>query len=112
MEIEIGSNNGGLEKVEIKRSKYQILSLDLLARCRQVKPPFGRIKEMKNPVYFRLMKDESFVGFKRVVTEYLPAGHSRWQFDPIEHDPEDTQKLGRPAVGIAALKRERITSGR
>jgi len=42
MEIEIESNNDGLEKIETKRSKYQILSLDLLARCRRVKLPLSR----------------------------------------------------------------------
>jgi len=111
MEIEIETDDGGLRKVETKRSRYQILSLDLLARCWRVKPPFGRIKKMKNPEYFRLIKDGSFVGFKRIVTEYLPAGFNRWQFDPIEHDSEDTRKLSRPAMGIVALKRERTTSG-
>lgn len=65
---------------------------------------------MKNPVYFRLMKGEQFVGFKRVVTEYLPASHTTWQLDQIEHDPEDTQKLSSPAMGIETLKRERIVS--
>lgn len=65
---------------------------------------------MKNPEYFRLMKDEKFVGFKRVVTEFLPASHTTWQLDPVEHDPEDTQKLSRPAMGIETLKRERITT--
>lgn len=113
MEIESESNNGGLEKVETKRSKYQILSLDLLARSLQVGSSLGCIEreKVKNPEYFRLIKDGSFVGFKRVVTEYLPAGHTRWQFAPIDHDSEDTQKLSRPAMGIVSLKRERITSG-
>ena len=67
-------------------------------------------EKMKNPVYFRLIKDEKFVGFKRVVTEFLPAGHNTWQLDPIEHNPDDTQILNRPAVGIENLKREGITS--
>jgi len=66
---------------------------------------------MANPEYFRLMKDERFVGFKRVVTEFLPASHTTWQLDPIEHDAEDTQKLSRPAVGIENLEKESITSG-
>lgn len=65
---------------------------------------------MKNIVYFRLIKDEKFVGFKRVVTEFLPAGQKIWQLDPIEHNPEGTQKLSRPAMGIENLKREGITS--
>jgi len=66
---------------------------------------------MKNPEYFRLIKNGCFVGFKRIVTEYLPAGHDKWQLARIDHDPEETQRLSRPAVGIEALKRERI-SGR
>lgn len=65
---------------------------------------------MKNPEYFRLIENGSFVGFKRIVTEYLPAGHNAWQLDEIEHDPKDTQKLSRPATGIETLKREGITS--
>jgi len=65
---------------------------------------------MKNPEYFRLIKDESFVGFKRVITEYLPAAGTRWQLDEIEHDPEETQRLSKPAMGIETLKRERINS--
>ena len=56
------------------------------------------------------MKGGRFVGFKRVVTEFLPAGQTTWQLDPFEHDPEDTQKLSQPAVGIENLKRESITS--
>jgi len=65
---------------------------------------------MKNPEYFRLVKDGRFVGFKRIVIEYLPASHTTWQLDQIEHDSEDTQKLSRPALGIETLKREGITS--
>lgn len=66
--------------------------------------------KMKNPEYFRLLKNGQFVGFKRVVTEYLPASHSTWQLDMIEHDPKETQRLSKPAMGIESLKRERITS--
>lgn len=112
MEIEIEYPNGGLEKVETKRSKYQILSLDLLARSRQIESPLGYIEseKMKNPEYFRLFKDENFVGFKRIVTEYLPAAATRWQLDPVPHDSEETQKLSRPAMGIATLGREKIVT--
>ncbi len=67
-------------------------------------------EKMKNPKYFRLIKDGQFVGFKRDVTEYLPAGDDRWQLDQIEHDPDETQKLIGPAIGIATLKREKIIS--
>lgn len=65
---------------------------------------------MKNPVYFRLIKDGMFVGFKRVVTEYLPASQNRWQLDPMDHNEEENQKLSKPAMGIATLGREKITS--
>ena len=65
---------------------------------------------MGKPEYFRLTKDGSFVGFKRVVTEYLPAGHSTWQLRRLDHDPAETQKLGKPALGIECMKRERISS--
>ena len=63
---------------------------------------------MKNPEYYRLIKAGRFVGFKRVVTEYLPAGHSAWQFDRLEHDPEETQRLSRPAAGIETMKRQKF----
>ena len=65
---------------------------------------------MRNPEYFRLNKGGRFVGFKRVVTEFLPAGRSMWQLERIEHDPEETERLSRPAVGINSMKRARITS--
>ena len=66
---------------------------------------------MKNPEYFRLVKDGRFVGFKRIVTEYLPAGQNVCQLKWIDHDSEETRRLGKPAIGIETLKRERI-SGR
>lgn len=66
---------------------------------------------MKNPEYFRLIKDGQFVGFKRIVTEYLPAGHDRWQLDQVEHDPNETKRLSNPAIGTESLKRERIIAG-
>ncbi|MBA7644387.1 hypothetical protein ES703_52131 [subsurface metagenome] len=64
--------------------------------------------KMKNPEYFRLIKDGQFVGFKRIVTEYLPAGHDRWQLDRIEANPDETRKLSKPAIGTESLKREKI----
>jgi len=64
---------------------------------------------MKNPEYYRLIdKDGSFVGFKRIVTEYLPAAATRWQLRPLVHDSDRTVKLGQPAMGIATLGREKI----
>lgn len=65
---------------------------------------------MKNPVYYRLVKDGGFVGFKRIVTEFLPAGHATWQLEPIECDEAETKKLSSPPRGVAVLKRERISS--
>lgn len=65
---------------------------------------------MKNPEYFRIYKDGQFAGFKRVVTEYLPSGHSVWQLARVDHDPAETQKLSKPALGTENLKRERISS--
>lgn len=65
---------------------------------------------MNNPQYYRLKKDERFVGFKRIVIEYLPATQSRWQLDPFPHDSEATQKLSQPAMGIATLGRGKITT--
>lgn len=64
---------------------------------------------MIDGMYFRLLKDGHFVGFKRVVVEYLPAGSDKWLLNSIiEHDPEETQRLSKPGVGIASLKRESI----
>lgn len=68
---------------------------------------------MDNPVYYRLIGEKgNFVGFKRIVTEYLPAAATRWQLDPFPHDSEATQKLSEPAMGTATLGREKITSGK
>ena len=65
---------------------------------------------MKNPVYYRLFKKESFVGFKRVVTEYLPAAATRWQLDSFPHDEDATQPLSQPAMGTATYGREKIVT--
>lgn len=66
---------------------------------------------MDNPVYYRLIGEKgNFVGFKRIVTEYLDAGANRWHFLEIPHDPERTQKLSKPAMGTATLGREKIVT--
>ena len=57
-------------------------------------------------------KDGRFVGFKRVVTEYLPAGGSKWGLDPLEFDPEANIKLCSAARGIENLSREKIGPGK
>ena len=105
-------NGGELERENAKRFLYPDIPADLLARCQQARPPLGRMenRKMKNPVYFRVFKDGHFVGFKRIVTEYMPASHNVWSLDRIEHDPEATQKLSKPAMGIGTMRRERIAS--
>ena len=65
---------------------------------------------MKNPVYYRLTKNERFVGFKRIVTEYLPAAETKWQLRPVDHDEDEIRKLSQPAVGIATLGRQKIVT--
>lgn len=92
-----------MESSRVKKSQYQVIAAERLAlRCER--------SRMNNPVYYRLIKDGSFVGFKRIVTEYLSAGHNRWQLEPFPHDSEATQKLSSPATGIETLGREKITS--
>lgn len=92
-----------MESSRVKISQYQVIAAERLALR------FER-NRMNNPVYYRLIKDGSFVGFKRIVTEYLPAAHTRWQLEPFPHDSEETQKLSKPAMGIGTLGREKITS--
>lgn len=94
-----------------RTSRYQVLTAERRNRCRKDRL-WGYLErsEMKNPVYFRLFKDESFVGFKRVVTEYLPAAATRWQLDSFPHDEDAIQKLSRPAMGTATLGREKIVT--
>lgn len=67
---------------------------------------------MKNPVYYRLMLDDRFIGFKRIVTEYLPASHTTWQLAPLKHDEDETTQLSTPAFGIETYKREKLTSSK
>ena len=62
---------------------------------------------MANPEYFRLLKDGRFVGFKRVITEYLAAGHGMWRLTEEPHDEEE--KLSSPSMGIENLKRESVS---
>lgn len=61
-------------------------------------------KVIKNPQYFRLMKDGHFVGFGRITCEFLKAGGSIWLRDAIEYD--DREILSRPPMGVANTKRE------
>lgn len=101
-------------KLEIDEMKLFILGVFvgvnigilIMAMCRAASTASKEIRIMKNPEYFRLSKDGRFVGFKRIVTEYLAAGHSKWMINEIEND--EAQKLSRPATGIERLKRESI----
>jgi len=95
-----------------KTSRYQVLTADRRESYRMERL-WGYLErnKMKNPEYYRLMKDENFAGFKRTVTEWLPPGATRWQLDSIPHDEEDTQKLSEPAMGTASLGREKIIKG-
>lgn len=101
------------KKVGIKSSQYQVLSAARV-KSHQKQRLWGYLErhDMKNPVYYRLTNDGNFAGFKRLVTEWLPPGGTRWQLDPIEHDSADTQILSRPAMGTATLGREKISSGK
>lgn len=103
--------DGGVMEDKSKTSRYQVLTAERRERHRKDRL-WGYLErsEMKNPVYYRLIKNGSFVGFKRTVTEYLPAGTTRWQLDPVDHDEEASQELYRPAMGISTLGREKIIS--
>ena len=102
-------NGGVIESTEIKTSRYQVLSAEVLESHRKDRL-WGYLErsKMKKPVYYRLMKDGNFAGFKREITEFLSPGATRWQLDSIPHDEEATQKLNKPAMGIATLGREKI----
>ena len=105
-EIEDGGEIEGISK----KSRYQVVPADRLESFRKERL-WGYLERnnMKNPVYYRLMKDGKFAGFKRIVTEWLPLGANRWQLDSIPHDDFDTEKLSKPAMGTAKLKREKIS---
>ncbi|MBA7676119.1 hypothetical protein ES703_84360 [subsurface metagenome] len=96
-----------------KTSRYQVLTAER-RNLRRKERLWGYLErnEMKNPVYYRLFKNECFVGFKRVVIEYLPAAATRWQLDSFPHDENATQSLSQPAMGTATLGREKIIKGK
>lgn len=71
---------------------------------------------MEKPKYQQLSKENEkgermFVGFKRTVVEYLPAGADEWQLEPFDHTPELSINLAEPAMGIENLKRPRTLKG-
>ena len=105
-------NGGVMESSRIKKSQYQVIPAEVLESHRKDRL-WGYLERstMKNPVYYRLMKDGGFAGFKRIVTEWLTPGSTRWQLDSISHDDEATQKLSVPAMGTASLPREKIIKG-
>ena len=106
-ETEDGGEMEGLSKM----SRYQVLTAER-RNLRRKERLWGYLERnnMKNPVYLRLFKGERFAGFKRVVTEYLPAAATRWQLDSFPHDEDATQTLSRPAMGTATLGREKIST--
>ena len=108
-ELEI--ENGGEMEGKSRTSRYQVLTVERRNLFRKERL-WGYLErsEMKNPAYFRLFKDGRFVGFKRVITEYLPAAATRWQLDSFPHDEDATQSLSRPAMGTATLGREKIVT--
>jgi hypothetical protein len=61
----------------------------------------------ENVDYYRLSANGRFVGFKRVVTEYLSAGGTVWRLSRIPHDVDKTVLLATPALGTESLSRER-----
>jgi len=101
---------GVMEDGRIIKSQFQVIPAEVLEDHRKARL-WGYLErnEMNNPVYYRLIGEkDNFVGFKRIVTEYLPAGHNRWQLADIPHDPERTEKLSKPGMGTATLGREKI----
>ena len=53
------------------------------------------------------MGGDSFVGIKRVVTEYLEAGSEKWQLQPPVV-PFESTNLSSPPMGIERLKRPKL----
>jgi hypothetical protein len=102
---------GEMESSRIKVSQYQAIPAEVLEGHRKDRL-WGYLErnKMNSPVYYRLMKDGHFAGFKREVTEYLSPGSTRWQLDPVPHDSEENQKLSQPAMGTATLRRGKIVT--
>ena len=61
-----------------------------------------------NCQYNRLTDDDGrFIGFSRVIVEFLPAGADKWQIEPIGKDLQ-VVRLTKPPMGIARLPRARL----
>ncbi len=61
-------------------------------------------KKIRNPQYFRLMKDGHVVGFGRIVCEFLAPDENKWNREDIPYD--ERISLAKPPIGIANIKRE------
>lgn len=96
----------------IKKSDFQVVPAENRPGPYQVPETTQWSKrKMDNPVYYRLESEAgNFVGFKRIVTEYLPAAATKWQLDEFPHSPERTEKLSTPAMGTATFAREKIVT--
>ena len=57
-----------------------------------------------------LLKDKQgkFLGWKRIVEEYLSSGENIWRRKPLDYDPDLSITLSAPPLGIACYKREPI----
>lgn len=66
--------------------------------------------ETKAVTYIRLMDSkEHFVGFKRTIVEYLPAGEGEWQLEPIKHNDRLSANIDKPPHNIISMKRPIMT---
>ena len=65
---------------------------------------------MINPRYYRRMKKGSFIGFKRVIVEYLEAGKDKWQLDDPKIADEEIELSSVPG-GVGLTKRARLEKG-
>lgn len=64
--------------------------------------------EMK-PKYKRLYdNDGHWIGISRDLTEYLPLTSGKWTLEPIKCDPDRTEKIAVPPMGMASRPRQAI----
>ena len=61
---------------------------------------------MKAIQYYRLMKGEKVVGFRRVTTEYIDLADDKWKLESISCDSEI--KLSTLPLGLNRMKRARL----
>ena len=62
------------------------------------------------PEKYILLKDKQgkFIGWKRIVVEYLSSSEDIWRWTPLDYDPDLSVTLSTPPLGIACYKREPI----